>query len=90
MDMTTEQTLVFSFFMEKSSNRRIYISEFSEMIGCRNIRIVASMSETNKLSKRGFVRHYKDDNENITTMFRSTSSRQSKKIACSPRSPSPV
>lgn len=60
MEITAEQALVFALFMEKSSDGRIRISDFSEMVGCRNIRVVALMSEADKLSKRGFIWRHKD------------------------------
>jgi len=61
MEITAEQALVFALFMEKSSDGRILISDFSEMVGCRNIRVVALMGEADKLSKRGFIRRHKND-----------------------------
>lgn len=63
LEITAEQALVFALFMEKCSDGRICISDFSEMIGCRTIRIVSLMSEADKLSKRGFIWRYKNKDE---------------------------
>lgn len=59
LEITAEQALVFSLLMEKSSDTRICIGDLSQMIGCRNIRIVALMREADKLSKRGFIYKHK-------------------------------
>lgn len=63
MEITAEQALVFALFMEQCSYSHIQISDFSDMIGCRTIRIVAMMSEADKLSKRGFICRHKDVDE---------------------------
>ncbi len=62
MEITTEQALVFALAMERSSDRCIRISSFSDMLSCRNIRMVALMGEADMLVKRGFmIRHKNDD-----------------------------
>ena len=62
LEITSEQALVFSLFIEKSNERRITISDFADMIGCRTTRLIAMMGEADKLFEKGFVNRFKRDN----------------------------
>ena len=63
MEITSEQALVFSLFIEKCNDRRITISDFASMIGCRTTRLIAMMGVADELYKRGLVNRHKRDNE---------------------------
>ena len=56
MGLTINQTVLFAIFIEKSDDSRIYISEFSKLIGCRLVRIINLMSDIDELEKRRLVR----------------------------------
>lgn len=61
MNLTKAQTLVFALFMEKSTDYQIVISDFSDMIDCRTVRVIAMMAEADELAKRRFIRRIKND-----------------------------
>ncbi len=63
MEITKEQALVFSLFMEKSCNHRIRMSDFADMIKCRMVQMVTLMGEADKLSERGFVQRHKNSSD---------------------------
>ena len=58
--LTNRQALLLSLFLEKSSDRRIMISDFAEILECRMIRIISLISEADVLVARGFVRRRKE------------------------------
>ena len=60
MSITEKQALLLSLFLEKSSDRRIMISDFAQMLDCRTIRIISLMSDVDTLVERGFVRLRKE------------------------------
>ena len=60
MNLTRSQALVFALFMERSTHSRIQISDFSDMVGCRTIRVIAMMAEADELVKRRFIRRIKN------------------------------
>ncbi len=66
MSLTERQTLLLSLFLEKSSDRRIMISDFAQMLECRTIRIISLMSEVDALVARGFVRRRKGSDESLS------------------------
>lgn len=64
MGLTINQTVLFAIFIEKSDDSRIYISEFSKLIGCRLVRIISLMSDIDELEKRRLVRCNRSGNQN--------------------------
>lgn len=38
MDLTNNQALLFAIFIEKSDDRQVLISDFSQLIGCRTVK----------------------------------------------------
>lgn len=65
LSLTEKQALLLSLFLEKSSDRRIMISDFAEMLECRTIRIISLMSETDELVARGFVCRRKESDGSL-------------------------
>ncbi|MBR2061418.1 MAG: ATP-binding protein [Tidjanibacter sp.] len=63
LDITPTQALVFSLFMEKCTDRRITMSDFAGMIGCRTTRLIELMSEADELYKMGLIGRYKRNKE---------------------------
>lgn len=63
LDITPTQALVFSLFMERCTDRRITMSDFASMIGCRTTRLIELMSEADELYKKGFIGRYKRNKE---------------------------
>ena len=41
MGLTVNQTVLFAVFIEKSDDPKVYISEFSKFISCRNVKIIS-------------------------------------------------
>lgn len=62
MSINEEQALIFALFMEKSAYSRIQISDFAELVGCRMVRIISMMAETDMLVEKRFIRRIKEDN----------------------------
>ncbi len=65
MSLTEKQALLLSLFLEKSSDHRIMISDFAQMLGCRTIRIISLMSEVDALVGRGLVRRRKESDGSL-------------------------
>lgn len=63
LDITPTQALVFSLFIEKCTDRRIRMSDFAGMIGCRTTRLIELMSEADELYKKGLIGRYKRNKE---------------------------
>jgi AAA+ superfamily predicted ATPase len=63
MKLTTNQVVLFSIFIEKSDENRIYISKLSTFIGCRNIKIISLMNDIDELEKRRLVRCCREDSK---------------------------
>lgn len=63
LDLTVNQTVLFAIFIEKSDDSRIYISEFSKLIGCRLVRIINLMSDIDELEKRRLLRCNRSSNQ---------------------------
>ena len=63
MKLTTNQVILFSVFIEKSDDNRIYISELSKFIGCRNIKTISLMNDIDELEKRRLVRCCREDSK---------------------------
>ena len=62
MSLNEEQALVFALFIEKSTDSRIQISDFAEMVGCRTVRIISMMAEADMLVEKHFIRRIKEGN----------------------------
>ena len=60
MSISEEQVLVFALFIEKSTDRRIQISDFAKLIGCRTVRIISMMAEADMLVEKRFIRRIKN------------------------------
>ena len=56
LDMTQEQSVLMSLFIDKSDDNRIYISELAEYMKCRTVRIIRYMPDIDELERRGLVR----------------------------------
>lgn len=56
LDMTQEQSVLMSLFIDKSDHNPIYISELTEYMKCRTVRIIRYMPDIDELERRGLVR----------------------------------
>lgn len=56
LDMTQEQSVLMSLFIDKSDDNCIYISELAEYMKCRIVRIIRYMPDIDELERRGLVR----------------------------------
>ena len=56
MNLTSNQAVIFSLFMEKSNDNYINLPELSNFLGCRNIKTVCMMSDVDVLEARRLVR----------------------------------
>ena len=61
LDMTQEQSVLMSLFIDKSDDKRIYISELAEYMKCRTVRIIRYMPDIDELEHRGLVRCSRSD-----------------------------
>ena len=61
MSLNEEQALVFALFIEKSTDDHIRISDFAELVGCRTVRIISMMAETDILVEKRFIRRIKEE-----------------------------
>lgn len=61
LDMTQEQSVLMSLFIDKSDDKRIYISELAEYMKCRTVRIIRYMPDIDELERRGLVRCSRSD-----------------------------
>ncbi|MEG0815731.1 MAG: ATP-binding protein [Mucinivorans sp.] len=61
MGLTAVQVVLFALFVEQSSDRLIQISDFTRLLGCRTIKIIALMSDIDYLESRRIVRCSKED-----------------------------
>jgi len=66
MNLTSNQAVIFSLFMEFSYDSRILISQLSEFLGCRNIKAVCMMSDVDVLESRRLVRCCREKGSGIT------------------------
>lgn len=62
MSLDEEQALAFALFMEKSTDPRIQISDFSQLIGCRTVRIISLMAAADRLAQRHLIWRLKKEN----------------------------
>jgi len=56
MELTINQAILFSVFIEKSDDNAILMRELSKFIGCRNIKTISLMSDIDELERRRLVR----------------------------------
>ncbi|MFC4672920.1 ATP-binding protein [Dysgonomonas termitidis] len=63
MGLTMNQAVLFAIFIEKCDDSRIYVSDFSKLIGCRLVRIIGLMSDIDELEKRYLVRCKRSDSQ---------------------------
>jgi len=56
MELTINQAILFSVFIEKSDDNSILLSELSKFIGCRNIKTISLVSDIDELERRRLVR----------------------------------
>lgn len=63
LDMTTEQALLFSLLMERSTHRRTSTYDLALMLGCHNIRILSMLGQADPLIKRGYINKHLNDSE---------------------------
>jgi AAA ATPase len=56
LDMTQEQSVLMSLFIDKSDHTPIYISELAKYMKCRTVRIIRYMPDIDELERRGLVR----------------------------------
>lgn len=62
MSLDEEHALAFALFMEKSTDPRIQISDFSDLIGCRTVRIISLMAAADRLAQRHLIWRFKKEN----------------------------
>jgi hypothetical protein len=61
MNLSLNQVVIFSLFMEKSYDNHIEVSDFSRFLGCRNIKTISMMNDIDELEKLRLIRCRKDD-----------------------------
>ena len=62
MTLDEEQALTFALFMEKCTDPRIQISDFSQLIGCRTVRVISLMAAADRLAQRHLIWRFKKEN----------------------------
>ena len=62
MTLDEEQALAFALFMEKCTEPRIQISDFSQLIGCRTVRVISLMAAADRLAQRHLIWRFKKEN----------------------------
>ena len=55
LDLTKEQSVMMSLFIDNSEDSSISISDFGTFLGCRTTRIIRFMNDIDVLEKRGFI-----------------------------------
>jgi hypothetical protein len=61
LDISPIQAVLFSHFMERSTDGYIQISEIAESIKCSKVRIIKYMNECDELEKKKLIRCSRDD-----------------------------
>lgn len=56
LGLTPMQSILFALFLEQCSDSRILISDFTRLLGCRTIKIIALMSDIDCLEQKRFIR----------------------------------
>lgn len=62
MELSENQSILFSIFIELSDDERVQLSDISKFIGCRNIKTISLINDIEELEKRRFIRCRKDRN----------------------------
>ena len=86
MNITTNQVVLFSVFIEKSDDSRIHLNDISKFIGCRNIKTISLMSDIDELEKRRLVRCCRDDSKNSYRVSKEVVNAIKQNIAYQPES----
>lgn len=60
LDLTKEQSVMMSLFIDNSEDSSISISDFGTFLGCRTTRIIRFMNDIDVLEKRGLIICYRD------------------------------
>ena len=60
LDLTKEQSVMMSLFIDNSEDSSISISDFGKFVGCRTTRIIRYMNDIDVLEKRELVRCSRD------------------------------
>ena len=55
LDLTKEQSVMMSLFIDNSEDSSISISDFGTFLGCRTTRIIRFMNDIDVLEKRGLI-----------------------------------
>ena len=55
LELTKEQSVMMSLFIDNSEDSSISISDFGTFLGCRTTRIIRFMNDIDVLEKRGFI-----------------------------------
>lgn len=63
MSLNEKEALLFALFIENSTRSRIQLDDLAEMIGCRNIRVIAMLTNADALVERRLVRKFKSNGE---------------------------
>ncbi|MDL2228367.1 ATP-binding protein [Odoribacter sp. OttesenSCG-928-L07] len=68
MNITNNQTILFSVFIEKHHQHRIEIKDIARFIGCKNVKILSLTNDIEELIKRRLIRfrHYEDSSYYIS------------------------
>ncbi|WP_077195693.1 ATP-binding protein [Prevotella ihumii] len=61
LDMTREQSVLMSLFIDKSDDNCIFISELADYMKCRTVRIIRYMPDIDELERRELVRCSRSD-----------------------------
>lgn len=61
LDLTNNQAVIFSIFVERSNEYKTYISQFADIIGCRQVKIIAMQDDFDELERRKLIRQKRDD-----------------------------
>lgn len=63
LGLTGEEAMLLSFFFEKSSSNRIWISSIADMINVSNIRIISMITVAESLVKKGYLRSHESSRD---------------------------
>ncbi|MDH6312405.1 hypothetical protein M2137_001175 [Parabacteroides sp. PFB2-10] len=63
MSLTANQVVLFTVFIEKSDDNRIYLNELSSFIKCRNIKTISLISDIDELERRRLIRCCREESK---------------------------
>lgn len=55
LSLSKEEAMLLSFFVEESSDSRIYLTSIARMLGVSNIRIISMMNFADRLIRKGYL-----------------------------------